>query len=51
MARYEPDQLMAALGDGYQRIASRREDHRTPAGVVQPFIWVAVRLKQGVTPE
>jgi hypothetical protein len=34
---------MAALGDGYERIASRREDHTTPAGVVQPFIWVAVR--------
>jgi trans-aconitate methyltransferase len=43
VARYEPDQLMTMLADGYERVASRRDDHTTPAGVVQPFAWVAFR--------
>jgi trans-aconitate methyltransferase len=43
VARYKQDQLMTALGEGYERVASRREDHTTPAGVVQPFVWIAVR--------
>lgn len=43
VARYEPDQLIAALGDGYELVASRREEHATPHGLVQPFVWVALR--------
>ena len=43
VARYEPGQLVAALGDGYECMTSRREAHTTPAGVVQPFTWVALQ--------
>ncbi len=42
VSRYGPEELSAALGS--LRIAeTRREEHVTPAGVVQPFTWVVVR--------
>ncbi len=42
-ARYSPGELAAALGDGLHVVAERGEDHVTPAGVVQPFTWLALR--------
>lgn len=42
-ARYTPAGLAAELGDGLQVVAQRREEHRTPWGVVQPFTWLALR--------
>ncbi|WP_300011281.1 class I SAM-dependent methyltransferase [Pseudonocardia sp.] len=41
-ARYSPDELAAALGD-LEVVERRREEHRTPAGGVQPFTWLALR--------
>lgn len=42
-ARYGPEELAAALGPGLRVVAERREEHVTPAGVVQPFTWLALR--------
>jgi SAM-dependent methyltransferase len=42
-ARYGPDDLAAAFGDNFELLMSRREDHRTPSGVVQPFTWLLLR--------
>ncbi len=42
--RYAAGDLVAALGDGFEPLEERREDHVTPRGVVQPFTWVAGRL-------
>lgn len=42
--RYSADELVAALGDGFEPLALRREEHVTPRGTMQPFTWVAGRL-------
>jgi hypothetical protein len=41
-ARYSPAQLAGELGDQWQLIGQERQEHITPAGVVQPFTWVAM---------
>lgn len=43
VSRYSPEELAAVLGVGFHVVESRREVHTTPAGVVQPFTWVAGR--------
>jgi len=43
VARYGPDELVAALGNDLVMLESRREEHMTPAGILQPFTWVAMR--------
>lgn len=45
VVRYDADSLVAALGDAYDEVARRRDEHRTPLGAVQPFTWVAVRAR------
>jgi 2-polyprenyl-3-methyl-5-hydroxy-6-metoxy-1,4-benzoquinol methylase len=45
VARYDADGLASALGRGLRTIATRREEHRTPAGTVQPFTWVALERR------
>ncbi len=42
-ARYTPSALCAAFGPGFALEKSRRENHVTPTGDVQPFTWVALR--------
>jgi hypothetical protein len=42
-ARYSATGLAGELGLGLGIVASRRVEHRTPSGVVQPFMWVALR--------
>jgi SAM-dependent methyltransferase len=42
--RYGADDLVALLGD-VEVVARRRAVHRTPAGIDQPFTWVAGRLR------
>lgn len=46
-ARYGPDELIEELGPGWEREDARREEHVTPAGVVQPFTWVVARRVGG----
>ena len=47
VARYDADRLRAAIahasGVDWQLQTSAAEEHRTPAGVVQPFTWVVLR--------
>jgi rhodanese-related sulfurtransferase len=47
VARYDPDDLQAALGRGFSTVATRREAHVTPGGATQPFTWVVVRRDDG----
>jgi rhodanese-related sulfurtransferase len=42
-ARYAPDDLAAVFGSDLETVTSRREEHRTPAGVIQPFTWLLLR--------
>jgi hypothetical protein len=44
VARYSEDELVEVLGTRFIATETRRERHVTPAGVVQPFVWVAGRL-------
>jgi hypothetical protein len=43
VARYSPDELAGLLGAGRTIVEARRESHVTPAGVLQPFTWLAAR--------
>ena len=45
VVRYDADQLASALGDAFRLLATRREEHRTPADSVQPFTWAALERK------
>ena len=42
--RYAADDLAGALGEGFELVETRREQHVTPRGAVQPFTWVAARV-------
>jgi trans-aconitate methyltransferase len=42
VARYDAGDLERLL-DGFTVVASRREEHITPGGAVQPFTWIAAR--------
>ncbi|MGH7735932.1 MAG: class I SAM-dependent methyltransferase [Gemmatimonadales bacterium] len=46
VARYSTARLSALLGDAFEVVAERREVHTTPAGVAQPFSWIAARATQ-----
>lgn len=43
VSRYTVDQLEAELGEAFTAVTTRREHHRTPAGVDQPFTWLLAR--------
>ncbi len=43
VVRYDAEQLAAALGAGFEPLATEREVHVTPAGAVQAFTWMAAR--------
>lgn len=43
--RHSVADLTAALGDAFELVEARREEHVTPRGTVQPFTWVAGRLR------
>ena len=43
VARYGPRELADKLGRDWTLIADDRENHATPACLVQPFTWVALR--------
>ncbi|MHB8328724.1 MAG: class I SAM-dependent methyltransferase [Acidimicrobiales bacterium] len=46
VARYSSDDLADVLGDAFEVIATRREQHTTPSGSMQPFTWVAARASE-----
>ncbi len=37
--RHDPHSLLAALGDGFLLLETRRETHLTPGGAEQRFLW------------
>ena len=43
VARYRPPELADQLGSEWKLIGQACEEHLTPAGVVQPFTWAALR--------
>jgi SAM-dependent methyltransferase len=42
--RYSVRDLEQMLGLGFRVIETRREEHVTPRGVTQPFVWVAAQI-------
>jgi hypothetical protein len=44
VCRYSAGELADALGAAFDVVATRREVHVTPRGVMQPFTWVAGTL-------
>jgi 2-polyprenyl-3-methyl-5-hydroxy-6-metoxy-1,4-benzoquinol methylase len=40
VTRYSQAELEAAMGDGFTVLATRREQHGTPAGGTQSFLWL-----------
>ena len=45
--RYSVDGLGEILGGTFDRVESLREEHITPRGSMQPFTWVAGRIRPG----
>jgi SAM-dependent methyltransferase len=45
VARYSGDDLGGLLGPRLELVVERRERHTTPRSVVQPFTWVAGRMR------
>ena len=45
VVRYSPDGLHAEFGSAFQLLESTKEDHRTPAGAVQPFVYCLCRVE------
>lgn len=45
VARYSVAELAHLLGAGFELLETRREEHITPRGVMQPFTWVAGRMR------
>lgn len=43
VARYSPEELHAELGVGFRLISSHREEHRTPDGRTQAFLYCLFR--------
>jgi len=43
VSRYDARQLHAEFDGGFELLASRREDHRTPSGNAQPFTYCVCR--------
>jgi hypothetical protein len=46
VARYSAAQLASELGPQWHLISQDRQEHVTPAGVIQPFTWVALRKQE-----
>jgi hypothetical protein len=44
VVRYSPETMHAEFGDGFHLLDSMREDHHTPAGVTQPFLYCLCRV-------
>ena len=45
VVRYSPESMHAEFGKGYRLLDSVREDHHTPSGVVQAFVYCLFRVE------
>ncbi|MCF8542754.1 MAG: hypothetical protein K9G24_06700, partial [Candidatus Nanopelagicales bacterium] len=41
--RYSEQDLAAAMGESFTPVATQREEHVTPSGGTQSFVWVVAR--------
>ncbi len=46
VVRYSPDTMHAEFGAGFRLINSVREDHRTPSGLTQAFVYCLCRIAE-----
>ena len=46
VARYSAGKLAQQIGAGFELIQTRREEHATPTGVMQPYTWIAGRMRR-----
>jgi len=47
VVRYAPEALAAEFAPDLELVTSRREEHLTPAGLIQPFTWVLLKAQDG----
>ena len=47
--RYSPEALEAELGPGFSLRSSRREEHHTPGGRIQAFIYCLFRIEKSAS--
>lgn len=47
---YSADDLAELLGAGFEPVDAHREEHVTPRGSIQPFTWVAGRMRGASRP-
>lgn len=47
--RYSPEELEAELGAGFHLVGSRREEHRTPGGRTQAFVYCLFRIEEAAS--
>ena len=45
VSRYSAEDLARVLGETFEPVETRREEHITPQGVRQPFTWLAGRIR------
>jgi hypothetical protein len=43
VVRHSPDELVAAMGSGFETVRTERETHVTPSRGEQRFVWVLAR--------
>jgi SAM-dependent methyltransferase len=46
VVRYSPDALHAQFGEGFRLLDSVREDHHTPGGALQAFVYCLCRVER-----
>ena len=44
VVRYSPETMRAEFGEGFQLLDSVREEHHTPSGVTQAFVYCLCRV-------
>lgn len=49
VVRYDPERLHDELGPGFERIEHATEDHRTPSGAVQRFVYCHFRIAKAAS--
>jgi SAM-dependent methyltransferase len=47
VVRYSPDTMHAEFGEGFRLLDSVREEHRTPSGATQAFVYCLCRVAAG----
>lgn len=45
VVRYSPDSMHEEFGEGFRLLDSVREDHHTPSGAIQAFVYCLCRVK------